>query len=272
MSFEFESITSRKNPKIIRACALSDKKYRDKEGLFSFEGEKLFSEALLSGVKICEVYFTKRAQKNCSEFLSKAYSLGAALYLVTDEVYDKLTYEKASQQIFVLAQKKDIPFLSGKDAAGGGFVLLESVRDPSNVGAILRTCLALGSKKIILTSDCADIFSFKTLRAAMGAAFRANLYMTDSVCECLKLLKKHGRVYATALRKDAISISDAEFFESDSIIIGNEGHGISQEALAVCDKTVIIPMMNDSESLNASVAAAIFVWEKARKTLEEYSK
>ncbi len=269
LSFEFESITSRKNPKIIRACSFADKKYRDKEGFFTFEGEKLFSEAITSEIEIREVYFTERAEKNCSELLSRAYSLGASLYLVTDEVYDKLTYEKASQQIFVLAKKPEIPIFS-KEAATGGFVLLEGVRDPSNVGAILRTCLALGSDRIILSSDCADVFGYKTVRAAMGAVFRAKLYTADNISECIKLLKKNGKVYATALSDDAISISDVEFLKSDSIVIGNEGHGVSQEVLSGCDKTVIIPMMYESESLNASVAAAIFIWEKARKTLEEY--
>lgn len=270
LSFEFESITSRKNPKIIRACSFADKKYRDKEGFFTFEGEKLFLEAIASGIEICEVYFTERAEKNCSSLLSKAYSLGASLYLVTDEVYDKLTYEKASQKIFILAKKLEIPIFSKDVAACGGFVLLEGVRDPSNVGAILRTCLALGSDKIILSSDCADVFGYKTVRAAMGAVFRARLYTTDNISECINLLKKHGKVYATALRHDAISISRLEFSKSDSIVIGNEGHGVSQEVLSGCDKTVIIPMMHESESLNASVAAALFIWEKAKKTLEEY--
>ncbi len=270
LKFEFESITSRKNPKIIHACSLADKKFRDREGLFSFEGEKLFGEALKEKITICEVYFTERAMKACEAKLDEAYALGAKLYLVTDEVYDKLTYEKASQQIFALAEKKQIPYLD-EESCTGGFTVLESLRDPSNVGAILRTSAALGCDKVLLTDDCADVYGYKTLRAAMGAVFKTKLYVTDNIEKSIALLKKHGRVYAAALTDTAVSIADAQFSIEDSIIIGNEGHGVSKIVLDCSDSAVIIPMQCGSESLNASVAAAILIWEKARKTQRSYN-
>lgn len=269
LKFEFESITSRKNPKIIHACALSDKKNRDKEGLFTFEGEKLMLEALKEDIPISEVYFTEKAQNTRSDMLCTAAERGARLYLVTDEVYDKLTYEKASQQIFAVAVKKEIPYLD-ENCEESGFVVLESVRDPSNVGAILRTCAALGSDRILLTDDCADIYSYKTLRAAMGAAFKARLYFTNDVAKSIEMLKQKGKVYAAALTENAVSISETDFREDDSIVIGNEGHGVSTAVLDNCDSAVIIPMQCGSESLNASVAAAILIWEKARKTNKVY--
>ena len=171
MNFDFEQITSRKNPKIIRACSLEDKKHRDREGLFAFEGEKLFGEALSEGVKICEVYFTEKAMTRNGEMLSEAQTKGARLYLVSEEVYSKLTYEKASQGIFAVAEKMSLPVFSAECDFSQGYIVLESVRDPSNVGAILRSCAALGSSNILLTSDCADVVGYKTLRAAMGAVF-----------------------------------------------------------------------------------------------------
>lgn len=267
---EAEIITSRKNPKIIRACSLADKKARDKEGLFAVEGAKLFGELLIENIEIREVYFTERARTVCLEMLEKAFSLGAKLYSVTDEVYDKLTYEKASQGIFAVAVKKDIPKLPGK-IDGEGFIVLESLRDPSNVGAILRTCAALGSSRVLLTSDCADIYSYKTLRAAMGAVFKTELYVTDNIPESLAALKSLGRVYAAALTDNAVSIAETKFSLGDSIVIGNEGHGVQESTLAECDGSVIIPMQCGTESLNASVAAAILIWEKAVKTKNAYS-
>lgn len=272
MSFDFERITSRKNPKIVRACSLEDKKYRDREGLFAFEGEKLLWEAISENIEIKEVYFTERAGNNCEELLEKAANTGAGLYLVSEEVYSKLTYEKASQGIFAVAKKKELAIFSDESDFSMGYIVLESVRDPSNVGAILRSCTALGNSNILLTCDCADIYGYKTLRSAMGAVFKANIFLTDDIKESMAVLKKHGKVYAAALTNEAKSIAQTDFDILDSIIIGNEGHGVSQTVLENCDSAVIIPMQCGSESLNASVAAAILIWEKARKTNKAYFK
>lgn len=264
----FESITSRKNPKIIHACSLSDKKSRDAEGLFAFEGEKLFLEALCEGVEITEIFITEKCAETFLKAVLEAQKKGASVYLVSDEVYDKLTYEKASQGIFAVARKKELPTVA--DFSDGGFVVLESVRDPSNVGAILRTAVALGNSRILLSSDCADVYSYKTLRASMGAVFKAQLCISDDIKESVSILKKSGKVYAAALTESAKVISEVCFEERDSIVIGNEGHGISEEILSACDGAVIIPMQCGTESLNASVAAAIFIWEKARKSGKLY--
>ncbi len=270
MKFEYDIITSRKNPGIIKACSLADKKFRDKENLFCFEGQKLFSEALAENISVCEVYFTERAQKMCWENLIKAYELGAKLHCVTSEVYAKLTYEKASQEIFTVAVKKEIPVFSENADFSQGYIVLESVRDPSNVGAILRSCAALGNSNVLLSADCADVYSYKTLRAAMGAVFKNKIYVTDNMALSLETLKKKGNVYAAALTENAKSIANVIFQKQDSVVIGNEGRGVSEAVLTHCDNTVIIPMQCGSESLNASVAAAILIWEKARQTNKAY--
>jgi len=272
MNFEFEQITSRKNPGIIRACSLEDKKHRDREGVFAMEGEKLILEALSENIRITELFFTEKAKNNRSDILEKAYAMGAKLYLVTAEVYEKLTYEKASQGIFAIAEKFDIPMLSEDVDTSHGMIVLESVRDPSNVGAILRSCAALGCPDILLTNDCADVFGYKTLRAAMGAVFKTRLHKTENIAKSIQLLRKSGKVYAAALTDKAQSIADITFEPCDSIIIGNEGHGVSEAVLENCTGSIIIPMQCGSESLNASVAAAILIWEKARKTGDIYSR
>ena len=269
-NFEAESITSRKNAKVIHACSLSEKKIRDREGLFVFEGEKLFGEALLEKVEIREVFFTEKAGERCCEMLEKAFLCGARLYEVTSEVYDKLTYEKAAQGVFVVAAKKEIPKIPDS-ISGEGFIVLDGLQDPTNIGAILRTCAALGSKRVLMTRDCADIYGAKALRASMGAVFKTELYIADSISDSISLLKRLGKVYAAALTDNAASIAETEFAVGDSIVIGNEGHGVSQETLEAVDGAVIIPMQCGTESLNASVAAAILIWEKAVKTKKDYS-
>lgn len=271
MNFEYEQITSRKNPRIIGACALADKKFRDREGLYSFEGEKLFFEAISENERIKEVFFTEKAMEKCEDLLFTASERGAKLYCVPTQVYDKLTYEKASQGIFVVAEKKELDLFSDGSDFSQGYIVLESVRDPSNVGAIIRSCAALGCSNILLTDDCADVYGYKALRSSMGAVFKTNICVTHDIKAAIDILKKHGSVYAAALTDNACSIADADFCVTDSIIIGNEGHGVSENVLENCSKAVIIPMQCGSESLNASVAAAILIWEKARKTNTVYS-
>ncbi len=262
---KYEEISSRKNPGILLAASLADKKNRDEYSLYSFEGEKLTSEALAKGVEIKKVFFTEKEQKRAPELLEKLSESGSEMFRVTPEVYEKLTSEKAPQEIFCVARKPEKSLLDS-DALGDGcgFVVLESVRDPSNVGAILRTSTALGCDKILLTEDCADVYSYKAIRAAMGAVFRARLYFTSDMADSIEKLKAFGRVYAAALCDGAENIDNIRFVKSDSIIIGNEGHGVSRDVLDHCTGAAIIPMMCDSESLNASVAAALFIWEKQR--------
>ena len=260
----FDEITSRKNPRILLASSLSDKKRRDESGLFAFEGEKLLEEALSCDVALDAVYATEKAFACSLPLLEEAVSHGASLFRVTSEVYDKLTFEKAPQGVFTVAKKFALPELDGN---AGGFVVLESVRDPGNVGAILRTSAALGCENVLLTKDCADVFHYKTLRAAMGAVFRTRLYVTADIGKSLALLAKHGAVYATALTESALPISQVAFSPEDSLVIGNEGHGVSDTVLQNCTEAVMIPMQGGSESLNASVAAALFIWEKQKSRI-----
>lgn len=261
----FEPITSRRNERILLASSLSDKKRRDESGLFAFEGEKLLGEALSCGVPLDAVYATEKAFDSSLSLLSEAEAHGASLFRVTSEVYGKLTFEKAPQGVFTVARKWDLPELDQSEHSG--FVVLESIQDPGNVGAILRTAAALGCDKILLTKDCADVFHPKTLRAAMGAVFRTRLYVTADIGKSLALLKKHGAVYATALTESALPISHVTFSPDDSLVIGNEGHGVSETVLQNCTEAVMIPMQGGSESLNASVAAALFLWEKQKSRI-----
>ncbi len=267
MTFEFEKITSRKNPKIIFAASLSLKKNREETGEFAIEGIKLICEALNENVPLLRLFFTETAMTQYSKEIENAKDLGAEGFLVSDEVYDKLTCEKGSQGIFAVAKKDELPLFEDSENAEG-CVVLESLQDPGNVGAIIRSCAALGVKNIIVTEDCADIYSHKVLRASMGTVFKVKIYRCKSVTECVKMLKGVGKVYATALSDNSIPLSEITFSQKDSIIIGNEGHGVSDHTLSACDSAVIIPMMQGTESLNASVAASIFIWEKQKSYID----
>jgi TrmH family RNA methyltransferase len=146
----------------------------------------------------------------------------------------------------------------------GKTLLLESVRDPGNLGTIIRSAKAFGVKNLVLSSDCADLYNPRTIRAAMGTLFTQNVYMAEDLIGVIGSLRARGRVYAAALCEDAVRLGEVRFGENDAALVGNEGHGLSQEALAACTDTLYIPMAAGVESLNAGIAASVILWELYR--------
>ncbi|MBQ0102221.1 MAG: RNA methyltransferase [Firmicutes bacterium] len=141
-------------------------------------------------------------------------------------------------------------------------LILSSLRDPGNVGTVIRTANAFGIGELILSDDCADIYNPRTVRAAMGALFRQRISVVSDLCQCVENLKASGRkVYAAMLDRDAVSLSSLHCDAGTCFIVGNEGHGISEEVLAASSGSVFIPMEKDTESLNAATAASVFMWK-----------
>ena len=143
-------------------------------------------------------------------------------------------------------------------------MLLEAVRDPSNVGAIIRSAAALGVDRLIVSADCADIYHPRAVRASMGTLFNQRIDRTEDLAGAIEALVRGGRhVYAAALDSSAYRLGGFAVEPGDCVVIGNEGHGLSKQVLDACDRRVYIPMSDRAESLNASVAAAILMWEFA---------
>lgn len=253
-----EKITSRQNPLIVRLSKLSDRKARDSEGIFRLDGVKLFDEAKRSGISLKYVFAT-------GEMLGKAGDTDAKIFEVTGEVLSRLTDEKAPQGIVAFAEK--FPTLLLGDELPGSFrsLLLSSIRDPGNLGTIVRTAYAFGIDRIFISPDCADIYSPKVIRAAMGTIFRQKLTVADEA-EVVASLKRAGcAVYAAALRPGAKEVGSFALPDKVCFAVGNEGHGLSDELINAASGTVIIPMVEGCESLNAAGAAGILSWEMRRK-------
>ena len=140
---------------------------------------------------------------------------------------------------------------------------LYSLRDPGNLGAVIRSAAAFGVQHIILSSDSADIYNPKTVRAAMGTMFGVKITIVKDFESFIKAARACGRsVYAAELSDGARSVREIELSSDDIFIIGNEGHGIPAEISSICTGSVFIPISEGVESLNASVAAAVFMWEQ----------
>ena len=139
---------------------------------------------------------------------------------------------------------------------------MESVRDPLNVGAIIRASAAFGVDRVVLSDDCADVYNSKVIRASMGNLFGVRVDRVSDMQAAVAQLRSNGRrVFAAALESDAHRLGELEIKAGDCVIIGNEGHGLDKNTIEGCDGTVYIPMADGVESLNAATAAAVLSWE-----------
>ncbi len=261
-------LTSRANPTVVATAKLQDKKHRVLSQSFFAEGEKLLWEAIASGAPISYVMVTEDAYARLSA--RDAFSaLDCPVYVVNVSIFEKISTEKSPEG--VLCVIKDIDFLHkryiiyGRDSFCDSKIVLSGVRDPGNLGTMLRTADAFGIGEVILSADCADLYHPKTVRAAMGALFRIKVSVCADVCGTLALLSQNGyRTYAATLRADSIPLPALSVNERTCFVIGNEGHGLDADVIAACDASVIIPMQEGAESLNAATAASVLMWEIAR--------
>lgn len=267
-------ITSRKNPLVMLAASLSDKKNREEYGMFMAEGIKLFREAVsasapISHVLISEALPSSRREEILSALASDRYS-DTVVALLSVGCLEKISTEKSPEGVILLVKHLDISKkiykidnVCFRDI--GRAVILSSIRDPGNLGTILRSAGAFATDCVILSEDCADLYNPRAVRAAMGAVFRVPTIRVADLGATVAALRAEGRrVLAAELRDRAISLSRADITQSDVFVIGNEGHGIPEEISAACDASVYIPIAEQAESLNAAIAASVLLWEQAK--------
>jgi len=251
-------ISGRNNAFITEICKLKQKKYRNQTGLFYVEGVKLLKEVLNS--KYREKIIHIIAEENIAEEIMGIIDFD--ITAVTNEVYKKITDEEAFQGVMCVLEKPEKETVLSYEKP---VIALSSVRDPGNVGTIIRTAYAVCAVDIILSGDCADIYSSKAQRAAMGAIFNQNIKISRNLTEDIENLKKKGyNIFATYLDKNSRSINNIKFNSKTAVIFGNEGNGLGDEIVKLCDEKMIIPINQRSESLNVSVAAGIVLWEMGR--------
>ena len=272
MRFRDEIITSKSNPTVMRVRSLTEKKYRDEYGLFRTDGVKLAVELFSHGIAP-ELVLSKESSKEkiLSRIGEKFPNCDAVV--LSDAVFDRVSEEKSPEGIIcevkhldnhgkIATINKDTLFFHVNER----IILLESVRDPGNLGTVIRSAAALGANSIIISSDCADIYNPKTVRASMGAIFGINVLTTEDLARTVTELRKAGRkVFAAALDRQAMALDRVRLEEGDCFVVGNEGHGLSQAVLDVCDAKVFIPISVGAESLNAAIAASILLWEQKRQ-------
>lgn len=257
----YNYITSRANQFVTLVSSLKEKKYRDINGLYICEGKKLCEESIgKSNIKFAIVCESNKQDS----LLNIAAKTNAEIYLFSKNVYDKVSIDPASDGIIFIIEKENKDLCIDKDDK---VIFLDSLQDPGNLGTVLRSAVAFGFTKIVLYNSV-DLYNPKVVKSSMGAIFNINVLQIKDYTSIIDVFKSQFRkLYAATLSTNSISIDQVNKKSSDVIIIGNEGHGISSELIEICDNTVIIPISVYSESLNASIAASIFMWEYSKKNI-----
>lgn len=257
---EREIITSRANPLIARIRKLASRRvFRREEGVFVGESPKLLEEALRWGGALETVVCVQGADL-------PELPQGIRLVEVPVGLLGYIAGTESPQGLVFVCRGKEL--VLPERLTGQRYLVLDGLQDPGNVGTIWRTADAFGANGLILCNSCADPWNSKTVRATMGAVFRLPVY-ESTMEQAVERLKAAGLpMYATALQEDTKDVRTADLRRA-AVVIGSEGHGVSQQALRLCKGTLKIPMRVRCESLNAAVAASVVLWEMARKELEE---
>ena len=226
------------------------------------EGGKMLYEAISSGAQV-RILLVRAGREDQlpSGLLERAEQMGAALYTAPDALF-RLASEVETPQDVIFSCCQPVWTAEAMDGKKQ-VLLLDGLQDPGNLGTILRTAEAFALGAVVLCEGCADPFSPKVVRSTMGAVFRlpcVRLPLADAITQ----LRGQGMaVYATALHADSVPLGTVPLGRA-AVIIGSEGRGVTQQAIEMSDKRVIIPMHGRAESLNAGVAAAIVIYEMTK--------
>lgn len=253
---EFQPMVSVSNNEIKRVKSLQNKKFRDESGLFVVEGEKMVDEALKSRFKVEDIYYRDE---------------------VGDTVMSRMSALSSPSPVLAIVRKPDDIYIDDASSLGaliddgGLFLALDVIRDPGNLGTIIRMADWFGIKAVFAAPGTVDVFNPKVVQSTMGAVFRVNIHYTDIVKISEMVRNRNGRVYGTFLDGNNIYRMPLDNGNETAamIVIGNESEGISKDVSAiVTDRLYIPPYPQDqpgSESLNAAIATAVTLSEFRRR-------
>ncbi|MBQ9608198.1 MAG: RNA methyltransferase [Lachnospiraceae bacterium] len=285
-------ITSSSNDKLKNIKKLSkSSRERNEQGLYIIEGIRMFRE--IPTEDIHSVYVSESAverfEAELTDALGETYAEADNFFVVSDRLFESISDTGTPQGILALVKMRklcidDVLYaedincndkkvgkgdLANPDNKQGNntdlfILIIEKLRDPGNLGTIIRTAEGAGVTGIIISSDSVDIYNPKVVRSTMGSIFRVPIYISDNLVEDIKALKEKGiTVYGAHLKGK--NIYDKDFTTSCAFLIGNEGNGLSDEVSSTADELIKIPMKGKVESLNAATSTAVIAYEVLRQ-------
>ena len=259
-----QPISSFRNPKIqLVRTLLNDRSARSKNGMFIVEGIRLAEEALSSHLIPHSVFYSSQLSARGKEILDQYHNVGIEIVEVYADVLDRLSDTETSQGILLVMPQMSIPLPASADLV----LIIDQLRDPGNMGTILRSAAATGVQVVFITPGSVDPFMPKVLRAGMGAHFRLCIQQSDwtQVVEYCKSTIPSPLQVLLAEPGSGSDMWQTVLTQPLALVVGGEAEGPSQPARANSDALIHIPMPGNFESLNAGVAASILLYEVVRQ-------
>ncbi|MBN2878522.1 MAG: RNA methyltransferase [Clostridia bacterium] len=259
-------ITSVQNSKIKLARSLKQKNSRNETNMFLAEGSKIITEAILSGFTAHDIFLQDSKAEKLKGLITLCAKNDIPLTYVNEKVMDALCNTKSPQGAAAIFEKKALKFSSEVINDTRFIVMLEEIQDPGNLGTIIRTCDAVGVDMIIL-ENCTDIYNDKVIRSSMGSVFHIPCY-ESLLAENINYMKANSWQIACG------HLSGENFYSrmqktKTALIIGNESKGVSKAISDMCTDLWKLPMRGEAESLNASVAAGIMLYEISNRLFSQ---
>lgn len=250
-------ITSKDNEIIKNIKKLKEKKYRLDS--YIVEGIKMVKEAINENQEIALIAIRE-------DFKIDFDTKKIKIVTISNKIFNDISDVKTPQGILAVIKKNQ----NNQIETNSDYILaLDSLQDPGNMGTIIRTADSANINQIIINKTTVAPYSPKVIRSTMGAIYRTNIIEVEDLKATLKEMKSKGFQIITTDLKATQSIYDINYNNKTVVVIGNEANGVSQEILQTADKKVIIPMLGKTESLNASIAASIMIYEYVRQKIQK---
>jgi RNA methyltransferase, TrmH family len=255
-------ITGFSNPLVKRVRSLREKKHRKRERLFLAEGLRILTEAREEGVLPEMLFHAGGASEHPlgANLIAELEKAGGDIILTTPDILSKISGKDNPQALVGVYRERLKPLESIDRSSAHIWIVAQSLRDPGNLGTILRTGDAVGAGGLILIDDCVDPFSVEAVRASMGALFTQSITTARWDDFITWLRGGPGQLVGTSL-KATLDYQQPRYQSPTFLLVGNEAQGLPAAYEEACDLLVKIPMMGKADSLNAAVATAVMAYE-----------
>lgn len=262
-------VTSLANPMVKDIRALAMKKFRDQTQSFLAEGLKLVVDAMDAGWRIRTLVLAKNSLGNqaAERAAARTVAAGGTVLQVNEKVLSAITRRDNPQMVLGVFEQSYRALSTIKPATGDVWVALDRVRDPGNLGTIVRTADAVGARGVILVGDCTDPFSTETVRATMGSIFSVPLAKADAESFVAWCGERKVTLVGTHL-KGSVDYRSVDYAPGPVVVLmGNEQQGLPEALATACDRLVRIPQAGRADSLNLAVATGVMLYEVRRSAL-----